>query len=53
MAITIVMTKELGNLWASAEELARMTDEEIIDLVLEDRCELTNEATFKIERTDK
>jgi hypothetical protein len=46
----IVMTKELDGLWATPEELARLTDEEVVELVHEDLAELCDRATFEVIR---
>ncbi|MDD1678711.1 MAG: hypothetical protein LUO93_05955 [Methanomicrobiales archaeon] len=48
--ITITITKILGLPWATDEEFAEMSDEEIIELILEDIPELLDCAIFEVER---
>lgn len=51
MKVTISVTKELDDTWASSEEFAEMPDEQIIELVCEDLVALFDDSTiFRVER---
>jgi len=51
MSVTIVMTKELGPpLWAEGE-MEQLTDEELLEIVLEDPMDLIDGAIWEIKRT--
>ena len=46
----IIIEKELGSVWGTDEELAKMSDEEIFDLCLEDMTEFIDNATWMLKR---
>ena len=46
----ITITKELDDLWATPEQFEKMSDNEIIELCMEDTSELLDGAQWKIER---
>lgn len=50
MTTKLVLTYELTDLWASPEELAEMTDEQIIELAHEDLCEVTENCAWEVKR---
>lgn len=51
--ITITITKTLDDSWASDKEFAEMSDEDIINLCLEDSSELLNNSSWEVIRDEK
>jgi len=45
-----VLEYEIGPMWATVEQLADMTEDEIIDLLQEDVTEVWLEGTKRVER---
>jgi hypothetical protein len=50
VSITVTITKTLDSLWAEAEALAAMTDEEIVRLCREDLIEFADKAEWVVRR---
>lgn len=50
MTVTITITKQLDDTWASPKELAEMSDEQILELVQEDLFALHDGATYQVDR---
>jgi hypothetical protein len=48
--MTITITKELDEMWATPEEFAQMSDQEIVDLCLEDQIAILDNATWSVDR---
>ena len=46
----IIVEKELGNIWATPEDLFDMSDADIIELVQEDLLGFLEDAKFKVDR---
>ena len=50
--IRLIITGELQCIWATKEELAEMTDAEIIELVKEDVTAFLDDAKWTVERSE-
>ena len=48
--IRVTLTNELGLLWATPEEFAAMTDEQVWDMIREDLSEFADGCECTIER---
>jgi len=48
--MTVTITQKLGSLWATPEQLAEMSDEEIVEMIQEDLLEFVDGATWSVER---
>ena len=48
----IIIEKELDELWATPEQFAGMTDEEVIEFCQEDVCDLLDDALWTIIRNE-
>lgn len=46
----IIITKELDSDWATPEQFAEMTEEQIVELCMEDTLELLHGAQWTVER---
>lgn len=46
----VTITKEIGELWATPEEFAAMSDAEIVEMFQEDLSEILDGATWEITR---
>lgn len=51
--VTITITKRLEDFWASDEDFARMTDEQILELCQEDTGALLEGANWKVRRLNR
>ena len=51
MPVTIVMTKELGPALWPEDEMDEVTDEALLEIVLEDLADLIDGARWEIKRT--
>ena len=50
MKVKILIESELGDLWATEEDLSKMTDMEILNLIAEDYGAFLDEASMKVVR---
>ena len=50
MSVTVVLTKTVGEEWATDEEFSEMTDEQIVELLQEDIGEFLERARWEIRR---
>ena len=48
--MTVTITKELDDTWDTPENLAAMSDDEVIALVMEDLVEFADCASWSVER---
>jgi len=46
----VTVSKELGDTWATPEEFSEMSNEGIVELIMEDVTEFLDGATWTVER---
>ena len=47
----VIITAELGDLWATEEDFATLNETEIVELAREDLYQLVDGATWEVQRT--
>ena len=52
MGVRVRIEKSLGPFFASDEELKKLSDEDIINIIMEDFLDFTDSATWEIIRDD-
>ena len=53
MPLTVTVSNQLGEWWATDEQLAEMSDEEIVELIGEDTLAFLDGAVWAVERPRK
>ena len=53
MKITVTVSNELGPLWATPEQFAELSDQEIVELIQEDVTLFLDGASWTVDRGEK